>query len=313
MAAVILGPPVLHSFPRQNTSVVQVDDRGLPLPARNRGKKEFNGHLAWRLCVVQIIAGICSVITEVVLLSIDSPYVLLTGVGIWCGLVFVATGVVGVAGSRQRKTEVKTRTFTRILLVMCILSAILCIPLILLTLPNSMSALCFGRLSNDLEICKQGRNWLRKGLSFFLITVALIEAIVACWCAWLCCRKRCFHFGDRDSELNVCYTAAPPPGHTVVQTTTTYPTNVHPHHGPMGYYGPGKVQPSGKVSYPDFSPSVGYYESNRTEKLNPYGAHPAGMPPVDYHYSQGSYPPFDYHGSQSSYPSVEYSQKKHHV
>lgn len=260
MAAVFLlpGPGLLRTSNDPSRTVVGVD------PEYQTGPRSaFKNRMVRNLCIVQIILGLSSIVFGIVLLTRRTDeYILRTGAGIWCGMVFLATGVIGVATTKTRNGRETGNTAIVLLLLMCVLSALLCIPLLLLSVLNT-GAWCWGSsdVTSKLRICQNNADLLTKAMNMCLISIAAMEAIVSSWCAYLCCRASCCKpeqsaiKENRGKPLQVYYTSAPPPwqnGKPSPQAAQSY----HEKHGGRAMYNDQKNQgPVYNNQYPSYTQS----------------------------------------------------------
>lgn len=168
------GPTALSSVPSPGSAVVFVQVPG----SVSNIVDSYKGNQSFRLGIAQLIIGVLCIIFNAVLLVLGYFTIAILGHGIWCGLLFMVSGGMGVAAGKK-KTKCKIIAF----MVLCIISASATAVLFIF---GVLGAILDGSYCYRYYDCSPVL-----AMNCLLALLAITEAIVSIWAAVLCCKATC--------------------------------------------------------------------------------------------------------------------------
>ena len=148
-------------------------------------EKQFAKRPVMILSAMQIILGIISIICEICLIvKNEVPYFYryqrIEGLGIYCGIIFVLAGILGIVAS-LRPTNGKITAFTALCIIASLLAATQFLRSAILLLSPHHASINLG----------------------IMAAVALAEGIIAIVCSALCCTAFCCS-NDASNYVSLC-------------------------------------------------------------------------------------------------------------
>ncbi|XP_014667023.1 PREDICTED: proto-oncogene tyrosine-protein kinase receptor Ret-like [Priapulus caudatus] len=190
-----------------------------PSVASPRQPEQRVGRRVMLLSVTHLVLGLIAVVSgaAALVISRDSTSAIYVAVnaGLVCGTLFIVTGVVGIATTRLRTTCV-----TVAFMISSILSILFAISF------AATSGINTGLLSLTSGLSAESDAGVRslRGLSIFMLIVALVETIVAVWSSIECCGRVCCGRSGASKEAVVVVYQYQPPASQAVPTFPATPT-----------------------------------------------------------------------------------------
>lgn len=165
------------------------------VPANNSSRREnYAATQSLWLGSIQVGVGILCMLFQIVAIIIHAE-VAVVGAGIWCGILFIISGVFGITASKY-KTNCHIITF----MVMSIISAVF----IVFLLACSSAGINYDRYtyryyhyySDYSDSRDSGRNG-KLAMNSLLLILSLVECVVAIWSSAICCAGLCCNSGPQ--------------------------------------------------------------------------------------------------------------------
>ncbi|XP_070581855.1 uncharacterized protein [Ptychodera flava] len=175
--------------------IVFLCDRKMAPLTDNGGRRHLSHRAVTGLSISQIVIGCLEIILGSVIIALDGTLEVVT-TPVWIGVYFVITGLIGFRAARWRTTGRIVTT-----MVMCIVSASLCTPalIVLLCVVVNLEAVC-----HDIEYgCRHGTpegQMARLTIASTLLLLAVTNLILVIITSAFCCGAVCCKSGNQDLE-----------------------------------------------------------------------------------------------------------------
>ena len=208
------APTIFSSEAAQNMSalpqppVVIMVPGAAPIKRKRHYEKHFPKKTIMILSAIQIAMAFIAITTQIVAIVSHQRYYSGTapiGQGIWCGVFFGISGLVGIlAGYKPSTCSILTS------MILSIVAASFCVPFLI--------------MSSIFVVVDRWED-LRMAMFAIQIVTSLVQAVVVIWSSVLACKATCACCRKNDDEGVVYFTANTPSSSGIAMPNTQLPPN----------------------------------------------------------------------------------------